>query len=100
MANKISRDDILRMNELYYKYKTYAEVARQTGFAATTVKKYIDKNWKPVVVENIKRFDVSTLPDYKKALDIFRDVDNYGSLCFLTETEKKEMEELWEELAV
>ena len=41
MASKVTNEDILRINELYYKHKTYAEVARQTGFAASTVKKYI-----------------------------------------------------------
>ena len=45
MASKVTNEDILRINELYYKHKTYAEVARQTGFAASTVKKYVDKNW-------------------------------------------------------
>ena len=42
MASKVTNEDILRINELYYKHKTYAEVARQTGFAASTVKKYVE----------------------------------------------------------
>ena len=41
MATKVTQEDKIRMNELYLKYKTYAEVARQTGFSASTVKKYI-----------------------------------------------------------
>ena len=44
MASKVTNEDILRINELYYKHKTYAEVARQTGFAASTVKKYVIPN--------------------------------------------------------
>ena len=31
MARKITIDDIHKINELYYKYHNYAEVARQTG---------------------------------------------------------------------
>lgn len=100
MASKVTNEDILRINELYYKHKTYAEVARQTGFAASTVKKYIISGWKPVEVENITRFELSSLPDYKEAVKIFRGVDNYGYLCQLTPEENEEIKELWRELAV
>ena len=100
MATKITNEDILRINELYYKHKTYAEVARQTGFAASTVKKYVDKNWEPVKVENIKRFDLVNLPNFYEVALLFRGIENYGDLCVLSDEEKIEMKTLWEELAV
>ena len=100
MASKVTNEDILRINELYYKHKTYAEVARQTGFAASTVKKYVDKNWKPVKTENIIRFDLVNLPNFFEDAPLFRGVENYGDLCVLSEEEKEEMKSLWEELAV
>ena len=100
MANKVTNEDILRINEIYYKTHTYAETARQTGFAASTVKKYVIPGWKPVEVENIARFELSNLPNYKEAAKIFRGVDNYGYLCQLTPEENEEIKELWKELAV
>lgn len=100
MASKVTNEDILRINELYYKYKVYAEVARQTGFSASTVKKYVIPGWQPVQVENIIHFDIAQLPDFTEAVKIFRGIDNYGNLCVLTEFEQKEVEELWKELAV
>lgn len=100
MANKVTNEDILRINELYYKYKTYAETARQTGFSASTVKKYIIPNWAPVASENIIHFDMTQLPDYTSAAEIFRGVDNYGNLCILTNFEKNEIEQLWGELSL
>ena len=100
MASKVTNEDILRINELYYKHKTYAEVARQTGFSAGTVKKYVIKGWEPVAVETIKKFDENSLPDFRKAVEIFRGISNYGNLCVLTEYENKEIKELWGELAV
>ena len=100
MASKVTNEDILRINELYYKHKTYAEVARQTGFAASTVKKYVDKNWEPVKTENIIRFDLVNLPNFSEATEIFRGVENYGDLCVLSDNEKEQMKSLWEELAV
>ena len=100
MAKRVTQEDILTFNSLYYKTKNYAQVARETGFSSSTVRKYIDKNWKPVEVENITRFELSSLPDYEEAVKIFRGADNYGVLCVLTEREQEEMKELWRELAV
>ena len=100
MANKVTNEDILRINELYYKHKVYAEVARQTGFSASTVKKYVIPNWQPVAIENINRFDLNSLPDHNEAVKIFQGVDNYGYLCQLTPSEIEEIKELWKELAV
>ena len=98
MASKVTNEDVLRINELYYKHKVYAEVARQTGFSAGTVKKYVIPGWKPVVAEDIKRFDINDLP--KLDVSIFRGINNYGNLCVLTENEQEEIKELWRELAV
>ena len=100
MANKVTNEDILRINEIYYKTKVYAETARQTGFSAGTVKKYVIPGWKPIVAENIIRFDMETLPDFQEAVKIFEGISNYGHLCLLTDFEKEEIKQLWEELAV
>ena len=100
MASKVTSEDIQRINEIYYKTRTYAETARQTGFSAGTVKKYIIQNWQPVVAENIKRFDASIIPDFECVKAIFCGRDNYGELCALTEREQQEIAELWKELVV
>ena len=98
MANRVASEDILRMNEIYYKTRVFAEVARQTGFSASTVRKYVDVNWKPVVSENIIKFDMNDIPEFDTS--IFVGVENYGDLCVLTESEKEEMTDLWKELAI
>ena len=98
MANRVTSEDILRINEIYYKTKVYAETARQTGFSASTVKKYVIPGWQPVVTENIVRFELSQIPEFDSS--IFKGVDNYGDLCVLTAREKEEIEGLWGELAV
>lgn len=100
MASKVTNEDILHINEIYYKTKVYAETARQTGFSAGTVKKYVIPGWKPVVIENIISFDLAQLPDFPTIVKIFKDVDNYGSLCTLTPREQQEIKELWGELAI
>lgn len=98
MANRVTSEDILRMNEIYYKTHVFAEVARQTGFSASTVRKYVDTKWTPVVNENIKRFGIDDLPKFD--ISIFDGIDNYGELCVFTVYELEEIKELWEELAV
>jgi hypothetical protein len=100
MAKRVTNEDILIFNEIYYKTKNYAQVARETGFSASTVRKYIDKNWEPVQAESIIHFDIAQLPDFTEAVKIFRGVDNYGYLCQLTPVESEEIRELWKELAV
>lgn len=98
MANRVTSEDILCMNELYYKTHVFAEVARQTGFSVSTVRKYVDVNWKPVEIENVEKFDFRDIPDFDGS--VFRGIDNYGELCVLTEREQQGIEELWKELMV
>lgn len=98
MAKRVGVEDIQRINELYYKYKTYAEVARQTGFAPSTVKKYVDPNWQPLNEIEVVKFTKDDLPDF--TTDIFHGVKNFGDLCVLSEEERKEIEELWKELSI
>lgn len=98
MATKVTNEDIIRMNEIYYKVHTYAETARQTGFSASTVKKYIIPNWQPVEQQNIVRFEWVEIPDFDD--EIFRMMQNYGDLCVLTEGEQQEIKELWRELSI
>lgn len=99
MARKVTSEDIKQFNELYYQHKSYAEVARITGWSSSTVSKYIDKNFKPVAPTAIRKFDLDKdMPDFNLAL--FQGVPNLGDLCVLTEDEKKEITELWEEIAI
>ena len=100
MASKVTSEDIVLFNSLYYKTKNFSEVARQTGFSASTVRKYVDKNWQPVAAENIKRFDTSIIPDFECVKTVFYGRDNYGELCALTGREQQEIAELWKELVV
>lgn len=99
MARKVTTDDIKQFNELYYKHKSYAEVARQTGWSAATVSKYIDKNFSPVAEEQILRFNPkSDLPEFSTKM--FEGIQNYGELCVLSDEEKSEIQELWKEIAI
>ena len=63
MANKVTQDDIKAFNEKYYACHNYSQVARETGFSAGTVKKYIIPDWKPIDENTIQRFN-QPLPEF------------------------------------
>ena len=99
MARRVSVDDIRQMNEIYYKCKSYAETARQTGWSASTVRTYIDKNFSPVLEDKIHRFDPDTeMPEF--STEMFEGIENYGDLCVLSEKEKIEIVDLWKEIVI
>jgi hypothetical protein len=98
MAKRVTNEDIILINEIYYKTKSYAETARQTGWSAGTVSKYVDKNYAPPAPTEIVHVDMSALPkDFNT--DIFR-IPNLGDLCVLTDEEKDDITNLWKELAL
>jgi hypothetical protein len=94
---QVTQDDIKRFNELYYKYKTYAEVARQTGFSAGTVSKYVDKNYIPIDDSKKKKFSGEI---NNKNFDNLIAAENWGMLFKLTEKDEVELKELWTEMAI
>ena len=95
---RVTSEDILRMNEIYYKTRVFAEVARQTGFSVSTVRKYVDINWKPVELDKIIKFDLNNLPEFDTTP--FKHVSDYGAMCILDDEEIDQIRELWKELAV
>lgn len=102
MANKITQEQIIRLNELYLKIGTYSGVSRAMGGSPspTTVKKYIIPNYVPQEKLEVKKFDRKLVPSFEDVLNMFKGLDNYGELCTLSEIEEIEIEELWEELLV
>lgn len=96
MANKITEEQKLQMNILYLKYHTYAAVARELGVAPTTVKKYIIPNFELPKAENIKRFDISQLPEFSVVEFVGIDWNN----CVIFGDEFKEIKELWNEITM
>lgn len=99
MARKVTEEDKILINELYLKYGTYAEVARQTGFAPTTVKKYIIPNFTPQSEISKRIFTSEEIP-LNIDLTPFIKSDNLGEFCVLSEEEEEEIKELWKEMVI
>ena len=95
---KVTKEDIKTFNKLYFETKNFSEVARRTGFSASTVRKYVDRNYRPVDENSIKRFDPKLLIDFEPKR--FWGMENWNSLIVLSDEEKEEMREIWEEIEI
>lgn len=96
MAKKVTPADIAQFNKLYYELKTFAAVAKETGFSASTVSKYVDKTWTPVDESKKKTFTAKNVPPFNTLR--FRGLRNFGELCVYSTDEKAAIEELWQEI--
>lgn len=97
MATKITDADKININELYLKYKTYAEVARQTGFAASTVKKYVIPNYISMNDLKIEKFDKEIPTTYP---ELPKNQGEWVQLLTLSKEEWKGIEELRKEILI
>lgn len=90
MSRKVTNDDILKINRLYSKNHNYSQTARETGFSAGTVKKYIMKDF----------VDPDTL-ETKPFSSVIRPIEQIEVVWdLLTEDEQDEIEELWREISI
>ena len=90
MAKKVTQEDILEINRQFLKCGTYAATSRATGFSASTVKKYIIKDFiDPDTIEK-KEFSSTIYPI--EAIEVVWDL--------LTDDEQEEIEELWGEISL
>lgn len=59
---RVTQDEIIKMNELYLEYHTYAAVAKEVGRAPSTVKRYIDPNYiSQNICQKLKEIDWEAL---------------------------------------
>lgn len=98
MASKVTQEDIINMNELYLKYKTYAEVARQTGFSPSTVKKYIVPNFVSQEKLEIKKFNKLLTDTFPASFP--KGVAEWAKVLAFTDQEFAAMEELRKEILI
>ena len=94
MAKAVTQQEIELMNTLYLELKTYSAVAREVGRAASTVKKYIVPNFRPV--ENTtKEFDIVAFDNAVKSAQ----PESTIASCLSAE-ERENMKQLWEVLSI
>ena len=95
MAKRVTNEDIIRINEIYAATKVYAETARQTGFSPSTVKKYVNPNFKILdkPMEKIE-FNHMAFPPFPQKGQEWRE------LMILTDSERKRILDLQKEVMI
>jgi len=52
MAKRVTPEEIVKMNQLYNQYGTFAEVARRVGRSASSVRRYVQLEGTPKIVRH------------------------------------------------
>ncbi len=88
-VKRVTPQDIININELYLIHKVKAEVARQTGFSASTVAKYIIPDYK---AESINT-EYEKIEEKSVDVSIFL-IPNWNHLIVLSDEERADMESM------
>ena len=96
MAKRVTPEDIITINETYLLCGSYSATAKATGWSASTVAKYVDKNYKSSA-ESAPASPVQSIEP--AALDVALEyLLNHSNLSCLTEQERADMKEIWRTL--
>lgn len=98
MAKRVTPEDIITINETYLLCGSYSATAKATGWSASTVAKYVDKNYKSSV-EGAPASPAQSIEP--AALDVALEyLLNHSNLSCLTEQERADMKTIWKGMLV
>ena len=98
MAKRVTPEDIITINETYLLCGSYSATAKATGWSASTVAKYVDKNYKSSAESTPAS---PAQPIEPAALDVALEyLLNHSNLSCLTEQERADMKEIWKGMLV
>ena len=100
MANRITEEQKLEINKLYYEIGVKSRVAKIMGISASSVAKYIIPGWKPEEERSIKKFE-GEVPGPKAFIEGFLAAENkqdyFWNARLLSKEEWLEIEEFQRE---
>lgn len=88
-VKRVTPQDIVNINELYLIHKVKAEVARQTGFSASTVAKYIIPDYKAEPINT----EYEKIEEKSVDVSIFL-IPNWNDLIIISDEERADMESM------
>lgn len=100
MASRITEEQKLEINKLYYEIGVKSRVAKIMGISAASVSKYITPGWKPEEERSIKKFE-GEVPGPKEFIEGFLAAENkqdyFWNARLLSKEEWLEVEEMQRE---
>lgn len=99
MAKRVGPEDIITINEAYLLCGSYSATAKATGWSASTVAKYVDKNYvSKGIVGEIPSKKITIQPaELDEAMDYLL---SHSNLSCLTEQERADMKTIWKGMLV
>lgn len=99
MAKRVTPEDIITINETYLLCGSYSATAKATGWSASTVAKYVDKNYvSKGIVGEIPSKKITIQPaELDEAMNYLL---SHSNLSCLTEQERADMKEIWRGMLV
>lgn len=94
--SKLTQEEITYINEVYLSCNNYSQTAKITKHAASTVKKYVDPNYKSQSVKTEDEVDIELLP----LSQVAEWLPPWYDITCLTPQEEKEIKQLWREMLV
>lgn len=93
MAKRVTPEDIIIINETYLLCGSYSATAKATGWSASTVAKYVDKNYisNGATKESSKEITIQPA-ELDEAMNYLL---SHSNLSCLTEQERADMKEIW-----
>lgn len=96
----ITNEKIKEINDLYYTLGVKAQVAREMGISASTVSKYVIDGYIPEEMIEREEVDLEGMRNRIEEFVLDLKTINPNSILTLTEEEKEEIEDLWEEMTI
>ena len=100
MANRITEEQKLEINKLYYEIGVKSRVAKIMGISASSVSKYIIPGWKPEEERSVQKFE-GEVPGPKAFIEGFLAAGNkqdyFWNARLLSEEEWTELEVMQKE---
>ena len=97
----VQEADKIKFNELYLQFGTYAEVARQTGFSASTVRRYIIPGYVAQdILNDLKVEFAGELQNLGPKIPYPQTASDWQDLFIMSEEEKKECDKLRKEIVI
>lgn len=97
MAKRITDEQIIQINEEYLIDPVKSHVAKKLGISASTVSKYLIKNYVSQSCTIIEKtnYKLPPIEEIRKIFDF-----SWGDLCILSDEEKQELKELQKSIMV
>lgn len=98
MANRITEEQIKIINDAYLLCGTYSGAAKLAGCSPSTAKKYIIPGWSKQVDNEPSSYNIQVRPVHE--IPSFTNAEDICKATEITEDERKDLRNFWQEIMI